>query len=185
LKPVAKLGNEDGYTFDEKTKVLRIHHTSPNVDIQGQSDEPVIEKVDFDTPHLGAGVPLRGEYPSGVINWGDGVWRTVKPGGMLSTFGVGTADPKATSATFRFSYPKVLVQFEVSNPTDHVVTLTLNAPEMQNVSFQLKPGQLQRIRTGWQNRASQVTFESPELGALRFDNLGYSLALWTNLDWAL
>jgi hypothetical protein len=58
----------------------------------------------------------------------------------------------------------------------------VHAPEVQNVVFHLKPDSLQRLKTEWRNRASQVTFESDELPALRFDNIGYSLALWTRIN---
>jgi hypothetical protein len=58
------------------------------------------------------------------------------------------------------------------------VKLTLRAPEMREATFTLKPGQLQRIKTGWMNRASMVSVESESLPALRFDNLAYSPYLW-------
>ena len=185
IKRVAALSPEgEGYTLDDATHVLRIRHVSRDVDIQGKSDALPILNVDFDNPHLGAHVTLRGEYPSGVVDWGEGVWRTVTPGGYLTTFGIATADPKATAATFRFSYPRVFVQFDVYNPTNAELRLTAHAPEMQDVTFQVKPG-LQRLKTGWLNRASAVTFRCDQLGDLRFDNLGYSMALWTQLDWSL
>jgi hypothetical protein len=53
---------------------------------------------------------------------------------------------------------------------------------MREIVFHLKPGALQRIRTGWQIRASKIRFESQELGSLRFDNLAYSARLWTKLN---
>ena len=116
------------------------------------------------------------------MDWGTGVWHTVTPGGRLTTFGIAAADPHAHSATFHFSYPRVLLRLDVYNPTDHDITLTVHAPEVQNVVFLLKPDSLQRLKTGWHNRASEVTFESDQLPALRFDNIGYSLALWTRIN---
>jgi hypothetical protein len=71
---------------------------------------------------------------------------------------------------------------DVYNPTDKEIVLTLRAPEMREAVFHLKPGALQRIRTGWQIRASAVKFESSDLGSLRFDNLAYSSRLWTKLN---
>jgi hypothetical protein len=183
LKPSQRMtADAEGYTFDDASHVLRIRHSSRDVDVQGQSDELPLLNIDFDNPHLGAHVDLRGEYPSGVVNWGTGVWHTVTPGGRLTTFGIASADPHAHSATFHFSYPRVLLRLDVYNPTDHEVTLTVHAPEVQNVVFHLKPDSLQRLKTEWRNRASQVTFESDELPALRFDNIGYSLALWTRIN---
>ena len=186
LKRLTELaGDAEGFTLDDKTHVLRIRHLSRDVDIQGKSDDLPILNVDFDNPHLGVRPELKGEYPSGVIDWGEGVWRTTKPGGLLSTFGIATIDTAAKSATFKFAFPRVFMRFDVYNPTDHEITLTVHAPEMQNVVFQVKPGQLQRLKTEWMNRASQVTFESDQLGALRFDNLGYSMSLWTSVNFAL
>jgi hypothetical protein len=184
LKRVSELAGGEGYTLDDSTRVLRIRHLSRDVDIQGKSDDSPVVNVDFDNPHLGGRVELHGEYPSGAIDWGNGAWRTITPGGRLSTFGVSTADQAAKSVTFRFSYPRVFLQFDAYNPTDNNITLTVTAPEIQKIVFELKPGELRRFKTGWMNRASQVTFDAEKLGALRFDNFGYSTALWTRLDWS-
>jgi hypothetical protein len=64
------------------------------------------------------------------------------------------------------------------------VTFTLRAPEMREVTFRVKPDELQRIKTGWMNRASAVSVESDDLGALRFDNLAYSSYLWSRVNWS-
>jgi hypothetical protein len=138
--------------------------------------------VDFDNPHVGANVKLRGQYPSGVIDWGDGQWKVCPPGGRMSTFSLGTAETNIQEAHFRFFYPRVLVRLDVYNPLTQEVRLTLRAPEMREVTFTLKPGQLQRLRTGWMDRASAVSLESENLPALRFDNLAYSPYLWAKID---
>ncbi len=63
---------QEGYTLDDATHVLRIRHErSRDVDIQGAADEPMPLVVDFDNPHVGANVTLQGQYPSGVIDWGE------------------------------------------------------------------------------------------------------------------
>jgi hypothetical protein len=91
-------------------------------------------------------------------------------------------ETNATKAQFRFFYPRVLMRLDVYNPLAQDVKLTLRAPEMREITFSLKAGQLQRIKTGWMNRASVVYFESEALSALRFDNLGYSPYLWARTD---
>lgn len=172
----------EGYTFDRKTRVLRIHHLqSRDVDIQGPSDEPVPVVVDFDNPHRGTDAPLQGDYPSGVIHWPEGQWKVCAPAGRMSTFSLCAADPKTTKAYFRFVYPRILLRADVYNPTDHEATLIISAPEMREVTFHLKPGQLQRLKTGWLDRASMIAIESDSLPALRFDNLGYSPYLWAKV----
>jgi hypothetical protein len=184
LAPRADLSQE-GYTFDKATRVLRVRHTqSRDVDVHGLASEPIPQFVDFDNPHVGANVSLHGEYPSGVIDWGSGEWKVCAPGGLMSTFSLCASDSKTRRAAFRFAFPRTLMSLDVYNPTDHEVTLTLRAPEMREVTFHLKPEELQRIKTGWMNRASAVSLECGELGALRFDNLAYSSYLWARLNWS-
>jgi hypothetical protein len=174
---------QEGYTFDDATRVLRIRHDhSRDVDIQGPAAEPVPLIVDFDNPHVGANVKLRGEYPSGVIDWGEGEWKVCPPAGRMSTFSLGAAETNATKGQFRFFYPRILMRMDVYNPLSRDVTLTLRAPEMREVTFNVKAGQLQRIKTGWIDRASVVYFESESLSALRFDNLGYSAYFLAKTD---
>jgi hypothetical protein len=74
------------------------------------------------------------------------------------------------------------MRLDVYNPLPHEVKLTLRAPEMREVTFTLKPGELQRLRSGWVNRISAVSLESENLPALRFDNLAYSPYLWARTD---
>jgi hypothetical protein len=174
---------KEGYSFDEATKVLRIRHTqSRDVDVQGKSAALPALLVDFDHPHMGANAPLTGQYPSGVIDWGKGQWKVCIPDGRMSTFSLCTEDPKATRAAFVFAFPRTLTAIEVFNPLRHEVELTLRAPEMREVTFRLKPGELRRIKTEWTDRASRVSFEALELGSLRIDNLAYSLYLSARLD---
>ena len=138
--------------------------------------------MNFDNPHVGARVPLHGQYPSGEIDWGEKDWTVYPPHDLMSSFSVGTALRDATAAELRFLTPRSLIRLDVYNPTTKEVVLTLRAPEMREVVFQLRPGVLQRIRTGWKVRASKVAFESSDLGSLRFDNLAYSSYLWTKLN---
>jgi hypothetical protein len=171
--------SQEGYTLDDATKVLRIRHEqSRDVDVQGTSTEPVPSIVDFDNPHVGANVALQGQYPSGVIDWGKEAWKVCAPGGRMSTFSLCAADPQATQAKFRFFYPRILLRLDVYNPLDHDATLTIRPPEMRERTFKLKAGQLQRIETGWVDRASGISLESENLAALRFDNLAYSSYIW-------
>jgi hypothetical protein len=88
-KPLARRKDLDqpGYTFDDKTHVLRIHHqNSRDVDVQGPDGAAPSQFVTFDAPHLPAGTMLAGEYPSGVINWGADQWKINVPQGGFGTF---------------------------------------------------------------------------------------------------
>ena len=169
---------QEGYTFDDSTRALRIRHErSRDIDIQGKSAEPVPLTIDFDNPHVGADVALAGEYPSGVIDWGKNAWKVCAPEGRMSTFSLCTASPGDVKR-LRFFYPRILMSLDVYNPGSEDVTLTLRAPEMREVTFTVKAGQLQRFKTGWRDRASQVSLESSRLSTLRFDNLAYSPYVW-------
>ena len=138
--------------------------------------------VDFDNPHLPANSALTGQYPSGVIDWGEKVWMVAPPEGKMSTFSLRTAQGVDHHAEFRFENPRMLVRMEIYNSSDKDVDVTVAAPEAREVTFSLKPGELRRMRTGWVDRVSAVRFDSAELSALRFDNIGYSLYLLGRVD---
>jgi hypothetical protein len=119
-----------------------------------------------------------------VIDWGKGEWKVCPPGGRMSTFSLCAAGDSAKKAQFRFIYPRTLMRLDVYNPLGQEVVLTIRAPEMREVTFTLKPGALQRIRTGWMNRATAVSLESNFLSALQFDNLAYSPYIWASLNFS-
>ncbi len=80
-------------------------------------------------------------------------------------------------ARFHFFYERILLGADVYNPTDKDITLTIRSPQLREVVFVLKAGQLQRIKTGWHDRVTNVSLEAEDLSSLRFDNLAYSLYL--------
>ena len=169
---------QEGYTFDDNTRVLHIRHEhARDLDIQGAKSEPVPLIVDFDNPHVGANAALRGQYPAGVIDWGEGQWKVCAPQGRMSTFSLCAAGHEK-KAQFRFAYERLLMRLDVYNPLDTESKLTIHAPETPEVTFTLKPHRLQRIKTGWVDRVSSVSLESDALPSLLFDNLAYSPYLW-------
>ena len=103
-RPIARRRDllREGYTFDAKTRVLRIRHTSGrDVDIQGKSDAAPASFITFDDPHLAAGTALVGQYPSGVIDWGRGTWVIRTPLGKFGTFTLALADPQPRARNLR------------------------------------------------------------------------------------
>jgi len=166
--------DEPGYVFNDTTHVLRIRHDDArDIDIQGKDGKRPPEYVTFDDPHVPAETLLKGEYPSGVIDWGSDTWRINVPEGAFGTFNLALADPKATTAEFHFYWPRVFVGVDVYNGGASEATVTFHAPEIRELSFTIKPGQVQRIRTGWRDAASSVVFEVKNGEHLRFDNLAY------------
>jgi hypothetical protein len=175
-KPISSATDpeREGYNFDPKTHVLTIHHiTAKEVDIQGSGGNAPFSYITFDAPHLLAGTPLVGQYPSGIVDWGDGSWRIGTPYGKLATFTLALANPSTQQADFRFASPLIFVGIDVYNDADDDATLTIRSPESREQSFAIKPKQLRRIRTDWRDPSSTVTFELKNGQRLHFDNLAY------------
>jgi hypothetical protein len=176
-KPIARRNDlqREGYTFDEKSRTLTISHTSSrDVDIQGTSDRIPPSLITFDDPHLPAGTPLVGQYPSGVIDWGRGEWEIGTPFGKFGTFTLALSDPDAKKAEFHFYAPRIFEGVDVYNGGDSDATLAVRSPEVGEASWTIKPKELMRFRTGWHAPGSTVIFDVTSSHGLRFDNLAYS-----------
>jgi hypothetical protein len=166
--------NEPGYTFDDQTHVLRIRHDEArDIDIQGKNGAAPPENITFDDPHYSAGTLLKGEYPAGVIDWGTDMWRISAPDGKFGTFNLTVNDPKLTTPQFRFYSPRVFVGIDVYNSGSSDAVITFHTPEIPQASFSIRAGELRRVRTGWRDASSTVTFELKNGEGLRFDNLAY------------
>lgn len=166
--------SQDGYTFDESTRVLRIRHVSSrDIDVQGTSDRMPPSYVTFDDPHLAAGTELVGPYPSGVIDWGKGEWQIGTPHGKFGTFTLVLVDPKAQQAEFQLYAHTVFAGIDVFNEGPGDSTVTISSPEVRQISFVIKPGELRRIETAWHDPSSKVVFHLQNGQGLRFDNLAY------------
>jgi hypothetical protein len=108
-----------------------------------------------------------------VIDWGAGAWRINVPEGAFGTFNLSLVDAKATTAEFRFYWPRILAGVDIYNGGASDATVTIRSPKIREVSLTVKPGQLQRLRTGWRDVSSSVVFELKNGEGLRFDNLAY------------
>jgi len=161
-----------GYTFDDSTRVLRIRHDDArDIDVQGSDGAAPPQYVTFDDPHLPAGTMLRNQYPSDVIDWGSNTWRINVPEGRFGTFNLAIADPKSPTADFRFYSPRIFVGVDAYNGGPSDATVTFSSPEMREMSFTIKPGTMQRLRTGWRDTSSIVTLQLRNGEGMRFDNL--------------
>jgi hypothetical protein len=165
---------QEGYTFDDATHTLSIlHTTSREVAIQGKSDQVPPTYITFDDPHLAAGTPLMGGYPSGVIDWHEGDWQIGTPYGKFGTFTLALTDPKAQHASFEFWSPRIFAGMDVYNDGDSDATVTVRSPEIREMAFTIKAKELRRLRTGWRDPSSGVSFDFANGEKLRFDNLAY------------
>jgi hypothetical protein len=166
--------DQEGYTFDERTRVLAIKHTSSgDVDVQGNSGRLPPSYITFDDPHLPAGTPLVGQYPSGLIDWGKGEWQIGTPYGKFGTFTLALSDPKAPRAEFDFFTPHILAGVDVYNDGEGDATVTFRSPENREVSFTIRPKELRRLRIDWRDASSRVSIDLRNGQGLRFDNLAY------------
>jgi hypothetical protein len=118
---------------------------------------------------------LSGQYPSGVIDWGNGEWEIGAPYGKFGTFTLALQDPKAKHAEFYFPVPYVFAGLDVYNGGGTAVTITIRSPEVRDVSFTIKPKELRRLKTEWRDASSQVSFDIVNGEDLRFDNLSYNI----------
>lgn len=163
-----------GFVFDASTRVLRIRHDSAkDIDVQGAGGQAPSLYVTFDDPYLPAGTVLQGQYPSGVIDWGTNQWKISVPTGKFGTFNLSMTNDAAGAANFRFYAPRIFVGIDVYNLGPSEATVTVHCPEIREMSFTIKPGQLQRLRTGWRDASSAIYIESKNGENLRFDNLAY------------
>lgn len=164
----------DGFTFDEKTGVMRVRHDAAHyIDIQGTGGEAPVNYITFDAPHLPAGTVLEGQYPSGVIDWGSAAWQIHVPDGAFGTFNLALADPIAATAEFRFSAPRVFAGIDVYNRGPEAATVTLHAQNIRETSWTIPPAKLVRIRTGWRDPSTNVVFDLRNGCGLLFDNLAW------------
>lgn len=166
--------DQAGFTFDDATHVLRIRHDDArDVDVQGLDGSPAVRIITFDDPHLPAGTVLKGEYPTGAIDWGEDQWRMHVPQGGFGTFNLSFADPNASGADFRFYWARIFVGVDVYNDGAKEASITIRCPQMREVTFTVKPGEVRRLRTNWQDPSSRVSFELKNGEGLLFDNLAY------------
>jgi hypothetical protein len=153
------------------------------VDVQGKSDQTPPSLITFDDPHLPARTSLVGQYPSGVIDWGHGEWQIGTPFGKFGTFTLALSDAKAEHAEFGFYAPRIFAGVDAYNDGDTDATITVRSATVQSsvvrpgetreVSYTIKAKELRRLRTGWLEPSSKVSFAFTNGQGLRFDNLAY------------
>ena len=164
----------EGYTLDDKTLVLRIHHDhGRNIDIQGQGSGKPPQLITFDNPHRAAGTTLEDEYPSGLIDWGHDSWAVHAPAGKFGTFNLTLKDDKQAHVHFTFSVPTIFAGIDAYNSSDKPTTIRVRSPEQREELFTIQPNQLLRIRTNWHDPSTAIEWDLDNPTALLFDNLAY------------
>jgi hypothetical protein len=120
----------------------------------------------------GQDLPLNGQYPAGVVDWGnDGAWYLSPPFGTLATKSVSFNGSEAKSAAFSFPTPRRLVKLDAFNGGAGPSTVRLSCAGASDKELKLAAGELATIETGWTDTCASVTIASSNGWDTNFDNL--------------
>jgi len=118
----------------------------------------------------GVNAPLNGQYPTGVINWGTGIWLLSGPWGQFTTNSISFNGAGITSAAFSFLVTRQLIQLDAYNGGTVASTITLSCAGQPNKLATLAVGQMATIATGWTGACMTVTISSTNGWDTNFDN---------------
>jgi hypothetical protein len=125
----------------------------------------------FDDLNTPTGHPLNGQYPSGVIDWGNGGWWLSGPYAQFGTNSVSFNGAGPTSASLSFVSPRTLVSVDADNGGKDAGSVALSCDGQGTTVATLAPGQSMTISTGWTQPCTSVTVESSNGWDTNFDNL--------------
>lgn len=136
---------------------------------------PVVNQtINFDS--YSGSTLLFGEYPSGVINWGNGVWsydQGMWPPTNGCTRSIWFTQGGVTSVPFNFVSPHVLVSLTACNGGAASSNITVSCSGNTTASLTVPANSVQTLITNWLNACSQVTVTSSNSGDTNFDNFVY------------
>jgi hypothetical protein len=115
--------------------------------------------------------PLTGQYPSGVIDWGNGAWWLSGPYGQFQSNSISFNGAGPKSAAFTLVTAHTLAQFDAFNGGTASTTVTVSCPGQATKSTTLASNQLTTIKTGWSGTCASVTIGSSNGWDTNFDNL--------------
>jgi hypothetical protein len=129
-----------------------------------------VQTIDFDNLS-GRGLPLNGQYPTGVIDWGSNGWFLSGPFGAFRTNSIGFNGPTFKAQGFGFITPRVLVGVDAYNGGTVSSTVTLSCQGQPTVSVNVPAQALVNIKTNWSAPCTTVTVTSSNGWNTNFDNL--------------
>jgi hypothetical protein len=115
--------------------------------------------------------PLTGQYPVGLIDWGNSDWYLSAPWGSFTTQSISFNGQGLTSASFTFLGSQRLVQVDVYNGGSVSSTVSLACSGQQTATITVSPGQVATLVTGWSSNCASVTIGSSNGWDTNFDNL--------------
>jgi hypothetical protein len=113
---------------------------------------------------------LNNQFPSGVIEWGNGQWWLSGPYGDFTTKSIGFNGPGLTQATFSFVTPHRVVSIEAYNGGAPTI-VTLRCVGQPDVVVPIPPDTQTTISTGWTGLCNDVTIISTNGWDTNFDDL--------------
>lgn len=116
---------------------------------------------------------LSGQYPSGVVDWGNNQWYLSGPWGSFSTNSVSFLNPNDTDATFTFLVPRRLISVDAYNGGSSATTVTLSCAANPTKQVTLAAGQFGTIATDWGPTCQTVTISSSNGWDTNFDNFAH------------
>jgi hypothetical protein len=114
--------------------------------------------------------PFSGQYPTGLIDWGNNAWYLSGPWRRFSTNSIGFNGGTPRSGSFTFVSPRRLVQFDAFNGGGGTSTITLQCDSQPAASVTLAANELRTIATGWSGTCSRVTLGSSNGWDTNFDS---------------
>ena len=121
-----------------------------------------------------ANTTLDGQYPTGVINWGNGRWWLSQPWGAFNTNSISFNISGSTSETFTFLTPSVLISVDAYNGGSGSTTLSLICTGNTTKTVTIPAGSLMTgITTGWTQTCTTVTVSNSNDWWTNIDNVVY------------
>jgi len=112
-----------------------------------------------------------GQYPTGLIDWGNNAWYLSGPWGGFRTNSLSFNGPALTSGLLTFLSPYRLVQFDAYNGGTGSSTVTASCVGQSTRQISVATQQLLTVNTGWTSACSPVTFSSSNGWDTNFDSL--------------
>jgi hypothetical protein len=125
--------------------------------------------ITFDS--LPGGQSLNGQFPSGMIDWGSGVWFVSSPWGGFAGNSISYSGPGFFTGSFRFLTRFRLLSIDAYNGDAGPTTLTISCPGQSSKQVVLVGGQLSTIATNWNDACSPVTIANTNGWNTNFANL--------------
>jgi hypothetical protein len=144
--------------------------TATSTPVPTATPTPASRTITFDDA-AGQNRQLNGQYPSGLIDWGQHNWYLSGPVGKFTTKSISFNGAGPTSKSFAFVGAHRLLALDAYNDGDTSTTLTIACKGQPTVTATLTARQLGTISTGWTGNCGTVTITSSNGWITNFDNL--------------